>query len=501
MEDISTASKTILELRNSLVPVNVLPLDVLLLIPTHLTSLGDRLRTTFVCRHWRRAFLQHSPIWSQLHLTGWTSRHLLATLLERAKQSPLDVTLDYSNSQVSSVALLSPCTPQIRNLTLSHPSWDEIQSLSVAISGYLPLLHTLAIEDIEDDPDPQTFPLFEGAANMKKFVLAGCSILSLPHFAFPNLTIFRIETSEEEKPFPASPLLNFLEASPLLQKVEIATSDVSFEDVPLDRVISLPHVTDFCLAIVSDWIFDWRLATHLSCPSVELARFARQPALYDDKIPEDAFPSLLQWTAIVRQYTIGMVEEAKLKFEVNEGLTCSVTFWSPNGASLDLIYHHPIEIGGNGRTALATKIWSDLFSQACRTIRDHPSLTNVGTLSIKGGGLLTGNLELTTNDVGKLLGSMGPLKRLHFDNCDLRPYLDSFLETPLFPDAIQPTSFPPIEKFRVINPIQSLCDNVAYATAIVKLVQSQRARGVPFKDVKCEPPLPSWAVEGLTQGS
>lgn len=71
---------------------------------------------------------------------------------------------------------------------------------------------------------------------------------------------------------------------------------------------------------------------------------------------------------------------------------------------------------------------------------------------------------------------MGPLERLDLGECDLHSYLDSFFETPLFPDAIQPTSFPPINKFTIINPIQSLFDNEVYAAAVVKLAKSQQAR-------------------------
>lgn len=54
--------------------------------------------------------------------------------------------------------------------------------------------------------------------------------------------------------------------------------------------------------------------------------------------------------------------------------------------------------------------------------------------------------------------------------CDLLPYLNAFLETPLFPD-IQPPFFP-IKQLTIINPIQSLHDNETYAAAVVKLVKS-----------------------------
>ena len=123
-----------------------------------------------------------------------------------------------------------------------------------------------------------------------------------------------------------------------------------------------------------------------------------------------------------------------------------------------------------------------IFSQAFRTIRRHPLLANVRHLCIRGGNLVTGNPKLITKAVGRLLRSMGPLENLTLDNCDPRPYLDAFLDTPLFPKAIQPTSFPPVKELTIINPVQ-LFYHKEYATAIVRLARSQHAREVPFESV------------------
>ena len=140
--------------------------------------------------------------------------------------------------------------------------------------------------------------------------------------------------------------------------------------------------------------------------------------------------------------------------------------------------------------AILDEKFSGTLSQAFQTIRDHPLLANVRHLRIRGGNLAGGNLELVTNAVGRLFGSMGPLENLTLGGCDLRPYLDAFLDTPLFPEAIQPTSFPPIKELAIINPVQSFHDDKVYAAAIVKLARSQCSRGVPFERVKLEaPPL------------
>ena len=92
---------------------------------------------------------------------------------------------------------------------------------------------------------------------------------------------------------------------------------------------------------------------------------------------------------------------------------------------------------------------------------------------------------------------MGPLDNLTLDNCDLRPYLDAFLDTPLFPNAVQLASFPPIKELVVINPVQSFCDDRVYAAAIAKLAKSQHAREIPFERVELRTIVPTLVIDEL----
>jgi len=85
---------------------------------------------------------------------------------------------------------------------------------------------------------------------------------------------------------------------------------------------------------------------------------------------------------------------------------------------------------------------------------------------------------------------------LTLDGCDLRPYLDPFLDTPLFPHAIQPTSFPPIKELVIVDPVQPFHDKV-YAAAVVKFMESQHAKGVPFERVKFRTTVPTLVIDEL----
>ena len=468
----------------------------------HLASLGDRLRVTFVCRHWRRTFLQHATLWSQLHLTGRMDRLLVRTLLGRVKGSPLDITANYNRSPIHYVTLLSPFAQQIRSLELESATSDEIQDLSVAISGPLPLLRTLEIDAKGYFNGPKslvapTLLLFKNATNLENFALDTHEFPSLRHFAFPNLTTLRFSTFTVE--YPVSELLDFLDASPALQWIWMLIKAFRFcEDVPPGRVIVLPHVKTFSLDTTSSGP-GCEIATHISCPFATNVEFEYGPEGAGDWVPKVIYPPSKAWNAIVHQYTKGTVERVLFEMTMDEEyhIYCSITFRSSDGAALKLCYtHHTGQVEYEMEEIPAVRI-PGIFSQAFQAIREHPLLANVKRLCIRGGNLVAGNLEPVVDAVGRLLGSMGPLENLTLDGCDLRPYLDPFLDTPSFPKAVQPTSFPPIKELVIVDPVQPFCNNTVYAAAIMKLVRSQHEREVRFERVKFRTTVPTLVIDEL----
>ena len=295
--DVLTAFAAIREWKNSFVPINRVPLDVLCLVPTHLASQKDRFRATFVCRHWRRTFLQHGALWSQLYL--WRGEVYVKTLLERAKDSALRVFASWP-VPVGATALLSPHTGQIRSLNFDYSLWADIRRFSELNSGHFPLLHTLNI-NAADVMTPSSLSLFSGAVDLQEFQLHLRGSQPLILFVFPNITSFKL-TMESLGEFRASHLLDFLEASPMLQTVRMELGVVSFDGIPRDRVVVLPNVESFSLAM-SNGEPRYRLTTHISCPSVKHASLTHDRGT-DDTTPQNFFPVLDIWNAIIPQYTI-----------------------------------------------------------------------------------------------------------------------------------------------------------------------------------------------------
>jgi hypothetical protein len=484
-QDASTALVATREWRNTFVRVNRIPADVLSLIPTHLSQ-GDRFRASFVCRHWRRTFLHNATLWSQLNLSK--GEVYVKTLLERTKGSALDITVN-GVDPTCAMALLPPHAQQIRFLDfVCNNRVDIIQRFSEVNSGSLPLLTTLRITAVDDfglerpvdiaSPSP-SLSLFSHAVNLNQFFLHSNGSLSLRHFRFPNLTTFELWAVPEED-FRASQLLDFLEASPMLRTVDMKIiTDIVLEGVPRERIVVLPNVETFRLAM-RDGGDGYEIATHISCPSARSTSLTHET--YNWVTFQEIFPSSISWNAIVRQYAGSPVEGVILEMRIgsDHAITCSLAFRSSDATTTRLDFKVAASHGYGGDFL---EMYCEAFSHASRTIRDHPLLANVKRLCFNHSYY---SFDYTqhrriANDVGQLFKCVGPLEELTLNGCDLQSYLIPFLDHPEPYDIEQPVAFPIVKKLKISHPVPISCGECA--TIIVRLAKSQHALGVPFERV------------------
>jgi hypothetical protein len=476
-QDASTALTTIREWRNSFVRINRVPLDILSLVPTHLSSQKDRLRASFVCRHWRRTFLHRAELWSQLSLSKGEA--YVKTFLGRAKGSALDITVP-CGVPVTTVRLLSSHTKQIRHLRFTHNQVAEIQRFSDANPGPLPLLHTIEIFAQREDSDgfdaihPPSSLLFSNAVNMKAFRFDSISSWSpsFKHYAFPSIVSFDLSTTPFHG-FYALELLNFLEASPMLRSVNMCIdAEISLTEIPQERIILLPNVERFTLVVTDGPGYE--IAAHISCPSTIFASLTLTSG-GEYASPEEIVPTPVWWNAIVHQYTKSPVEEITLKMKSGQAVTHgTLTFLSADETVIGLCFKVTDE------DEEGSYLQNETFTQAIGTIRNHPHLANLKRLHIHHDHCHTISEDPgIVNGVGRLFRSLPPLDELSLHRCDLRPYLYSFLSLPQ--DGIEePAVFPQIKELTISNPL-----SISYeeCTAIVDLAKSQHARGIPFKRV------------------
>jgi len=472
--DTSIALATIREWRNSFVPVNRIPSEVLSLIPTHLSHDKHLYSASSVCSHWRRTFIQHAALWSQLDLRRKRS-NLVEILLERAKGSALDVRASYLD-RVTTLALLSPHAQQFKSLDLTFDYWSNIQKFSEATSGPLPLLHTLQISVI-DTTVPPSLPLFSGAVNLKNFSLRSGGIPFLNHFAFPNLTTFEFLAVGDE--FPISQLLNFLEALPTLQTICMKIeAEVLRGDVPPERVVVLPNVKIFS---VTEGKPGYGIAPHISCPSARRMALVREQDV-EALMPEEIFPD---WDTIGPQHMASTIDEVALGITTtgDELVSFSLSFSSPRLVTLELGYRITTEIEDCDELVLSYGWrYTEVFEYAFEAIRTYPLLNNIKRLRIWDRHHLANPRQLTSmaKEAAGLFGFVGPLEELVLDIDDLRLFLSPFSDLPESQVSTEQSTFPSIKGLIIVEQLEDPFDEECVA-AIVGFVRSQYMRGVPFE--------------------
>ena len=273
----------------------------------------------------------------------------MTTLLKRANGSALDVFIERDTTPTT-ITLLSPHNQQIRCLTFPSSYWGDVLTSSQVISGPLPLLRQLRISTLERDGQrnqPSVFAapsplLFGGAVNLEEFTFESEWTGSLRNFAFPNLTTFKLSTSCAVE-FNASVLLDFLEATPTLQAVEVTINGtLLLEDLPREIVV-LPNVKTFSLLVDDNDRQDYKLAARLSCPRAEYTSMKQD--MFDDHMAHglEVFPNSDLWKTIVRQYSTSPVEEVILEIDGSDAQslaisTYSLTFKSSDSAAITLVF-------------------------------------------------------------------------------------------------------------------------------------------------------------------
>ena len=486
--DASNALATIREWKNTFACINRIPVDILSLIPTYLSSQKDRFYAASVCRHWREVLLKHGALWSQLFLKR--GEDYVSTLLARAKGSALDV-IAHLNAPGGTITLVSPHAQQIKHLEFMQNHWRDITAFSQFHSGQFPLLRTLKIlsprtsnSDVQPNiATPPPFHLFGGSIDLEQLELSFSKLSFLSYFAFPKLTTFDL-SSHPEVEYTALYLLNFLKDSPTLQAVKVkVTPTINLQGVPQGMVVILPNVETFSLHVADDpatHIYD--LAAHISCPRARCTTLAREMDDSDMSADLKVFPTSVSWNTIVRQYTASPTEEVTLEIPEYEYNNCYLAFQSSEATVVRLGF----EVNGTDLAEAELDMpraemgW-EIFSQALETTRDHPLVSHVKRLRVEYRAAMSGGykMRLMAEKVRDLFDSLGPLDELAIRGCDLHIFLAAFLDEPVLE---QPIVFPPIKDLMIFHPEMDV-DEMRCMEAIAELAKAQHPLGMPFESV------------------
>ena len=408
----------------------------------------------------------------------------MKTLLGRVKGCALDVIVGPQDPP-GIVPLLSSHTKQFRSLSFTRNSSRDIQMFLEANPGPLPLLHTIEISSIwhyalqESVITPPAVPLFKNATDLKTFSFFSNSgwSPSLGYFAFPNLTSFYLSVEPDES-FSVSQLLDFLEASPMLQIVNmVLVADIELEDVPQERVVVLHNVDSFNLTLV-DSVSVYEFGAYISCPSASSASLAHTKDTYDVN-EEEVFPPSDLWDTIVDRYTRSSLEEVAFEIIGTPATTCKLAFRSSDGSVLKFSF----EVTTNNEheeerkdERAHSKIFDKIFYQATRIIRDHPQANGVKRLRIHHSQDAYDHATDIADQVSQLFKSLGPLDELTLHRCSLSQYFSRAFHR-YREDLGEKVVFTPIKQLTISHPYGSCFSDV------ISLAKSQHELGVPFERV------------------
>ena len=255
MPRLSSISASVRQLKNSHVPINRLPPEVLALVPTFRESEKDLINATAVCRHWRKTLTSTPNLWtgiicSETEKSQVTISHVQA-YLERSGSVPVNVQTHAFASQ-----LLSPHVGRISSLRLFWcRSWD-FDEIAEHLSKPAPILEAISLHVWDWDHPTLVLPptLSETLLSSVRTLDFHGATLSPGPCKLSRLTKFILETRVTTI-VPSVVLLDTLETMPLLQFFEAKLSCARQPDpVPGDRVVTLPHLEEITIMVDGEYI-------------------------------------------------------------------------------------------------------------------------------------------------------------------------------------------------------------------------------------------------------
>jgi len=248
MPRLSSISASVRQLKNSHIPINHLPPEVLAHVPTFRESEKDLISATAVCRHWRKTLISTPNLWtgiicSELEKSQAIIQHVQA-YLERSGSIPIDVQVHAFASQ-----LLSPHIGRISSLRLFLGRSLDLDEIAEHLSKPAPILEAISLHVWNWDHPTLVVPptLFETLLSPVRTLAVHGATLSPGPCKLSRLTKFTLETRLTAT-VPSVVLLDTLERMPLLQYFETKLYCAREPDpVPADRMVTLPHLEEITI--------------------------------------------------------------------------------------------------------------------------------------------------------------------------------------------------------------------------------------------------------------
>ena len=287
--DLSEVSQAIRAIRNTFVPVNRLPPEILSRVLEYRTRERDLVEATHICQYWRSTLISSPPLWTCFLLQFSPDLDRTLTYLDRSKSAPIDVSITIGSPKDLDVVkyCLAPHTARTRSLVIHESSHSHLASS--LFCNPAPSLQHLEIDGWNKGCVclPDNF-LGQQASSLRFVNFNGIRPTFENLFPLPNLTEFHLCLPEGTGPFHMSALFRFFSDSPLLQKVCVSIPSQTVQDIPLDQDISLESLVELEYTYNSgDRVFPYLKLPRLKNLRVFSSLGPREVQRLDDILPYD----------------------------------------------------------------------------------------------------------------------------------------------------------------------------------------------------------------------
>ena len=237
--------------RNTLVPINRIPYEVLSIIPDYWADEDTEdefddpaskhlITLTHVCHDWRELFISRPSLWTRLDCTNIEKTRVY---IERSKSFPLKLYLReepygyYKSFSNDAFLLTIPYLGRLGSLSLVGSDESFVELVEQHFNQPAPLLEKLFI-CFHGHPFSITAAILdENLSSLRELSLHGV-ITDLPWKNLANLTTFDFRQVPSDE-ISMTQLLDFFERAPLLRNIQLLHAFPTTSDAPLDRVVSL----------------------------------------------------------------------------------------------------------------------------------------------------------------------------------------------------------------------------------------------------------------------
>ncbi|KAH9890692.1 hypothetical protein C8Q73DRAFT_135710 [Cubamyces lactineus] len=299
-----------LALRNTFVPINLLPAEVFVNILTHLKNSpggpADVVAASHVCRHWRAVAVGTPQLWTVITLANVD---LVKEYLERSDPFPLDLSVGKRNSSFSDLATATE--GDMHRVESLDAQFQDLEDLDAFASNFIysaPALRTLRLDFTTAELSGSLEEDFQPPPIIPRLAL-NVNTVSATNMAFPlfasRTSITTLHLRQKLPDF--IPFLKMLTHCPCLQELLIdgeppliTWDDLSVQlavDLPLARAITIR--VDFMPLALS-------LLAHLVLPETAAVRMEMHYSRLEDTPPFAVVP-MIPCTEKLSRWTIDWI--------------------------------------------------------------------------------------------------------------------------------------------------------------------------------------------------